>query len=429
MSEINEMNEMMNTQETAVPTTETEQVVAAIAAETTAPSESAVPAEPETNAVPTTESASEPAQVTDKETPAPAPARRTRSRMRPAEAPAAETSAPATVAGDYMAGFFNVLTNKNLYKDEMARIQAIIDNNVAVSKTGKGQYQYLMAMMTGSDEVRENNNPDKLKEVRIYAIEVMNKEKDMYGHLRLTFTSDDFTFYSSIVPDEEETTGVGLKRRQRRYASHAAGSLFQCVPLQINDPEDGSEPSVICSRAFAMEKQQSRYLFGDESECVKVGDAVVAYILAVNEANVRVECMGIETRIPRAHLTATQIITDATKVYKPGDAIEVVVTQLDVDKENRIINRLRLSGVRREVQLGLVKNVKSIDLSTKPREYAYVTGVTNTFYQVQLVASKLMGIVNRNNVKFGRVLHVGDSVTMEITGYNEETNRVYGGCV
>ena len=113
-----------------------------------------------------------------------------------------------------------------------------------------------------------------------------------------------------------------------------------------------------------------KFFFGD-TPLAKVGSHGPAYIMSVDNNGVRVEFMGIETRITRGQLTSRHLVTDATEYYKPGMAIDVAIREHEVDKENRTI-QIRLSGVMREVQLGLVKNVKSIDLSTKPHELAEV---------------------------------------------------------
>lgn len=380
-------------------------------------------AEAQVSEMPAAESA--PAQEAAPAAPAtPAANRQPRRARRQAE------PAKAVNPFDYMDGFVEPLRPEAAYQDELRHIEEIIRHNSEVMKTHKGDFRYIVAMMTGSDEARVNNDPNDLESVRIYGVEVMRNSATL-GTLKLMFSSDDFTAYSNIERQEGETDS-SLLRRQRQYTNHASLSKFQCVPVQIMQPEPDEfgrvgAPIVVCSRAFAMEQQQNKFFFGDEP-LVKVGDAVPAYIMAANNNSVRVECMGLETRILRGQLTARNIVTDVSEYYKPGMAIEVVITELEIDKENRTV-KLALSGVQREVQLGLVKNVKDFDLASKPREVGIVKLVTSSHYLIQLVSCGVIGIVARDAVKYRTPLAVDDRVYMEIFAVNEKYNRVIGQCV
>lgn len=332
-------------------------------------------------------------------------------------------------SANYMGDYYHVVKADVAYKEELDRIKAIIAHNREVSRTGEGEYQFMVAMMTANDEVRENNDPNNLRAVRVYAVQVLPNGRG-FGTLRLVFTGEDFTAYSNIVRDEDESDSEIL-RRQRRYTNHAPMSKFQCVPVEISypDPDENGNvglPSVICSRAFAMEKQQDRFFFGDEP-LAKVGAHGPAYIMSADSNGVRVEFMGIETRITRGQLTSRHLVTDASESYKPGMAIDVAIRELEVDKENRTI-KIRLSGVLREIQLGLVKNVRDIDLTTKPHEVVQVVVVTERHYIVRLLSWGIIGIIAKENVNPKVPLSVRDNVWMEITGVNEKYNRVIGNC-
>lgn len=332
-------------------------------------------------------------------------------------------------SANYMGDYYHVVKADVAYKEELDRIKAIIAHNREVSRTGEGEYQFMVAMMTANDEVRENNDPNNLRAVRVYAVQVLPNGRG-FGTLRLVFTGEDFTAYSNIVRDEDESDSEIL-RRQRRYTNHAPMSKFQCVPVEISypDPDENGNvglPSVICSRAFAMEKQQDRFFFGDEP-LAKVGAHGPAYIMSADSNGVRVEFMGIETRITRGQLTSRHLVTDASESYKPGMAIDVAIRELEVDKENRTI-KIRLSGVLREIQLGLVKNVRDIDLTTKPHEVAQVVVVTERHYIVRLLSWGIIGIIAKENVNPKVPLSVRDNVWLEITGVNEKYNRVIGNC-
>lgn len=425
-----------NAEPTAEPETaaetpvETTEAVAEASAEVTeADAENAeAPAEATEEAAAEQEKAEDAAAPEDEGAPAePAAPTRQRRQRRPRQRPSQDDL--VSESANYMGDYYHVVKADVAYKEELARIKAIIEHNREVSRTGEGEYQFMVAMMTANDEVRENNDPNNLRAVRVYAVQVLPNGRG-FGTLRLVFTGEDFTAYSNIVRDEDESDSEIL-RRQRRYTNHAPMSKFQCVPVEISypDPDENGNvglPSVICSRAFAMEKQQDKFFFGDEP-LAKVGAHGPAYIMSADSNGVRVEFMGIETRITRGQLTSRHLVTDASESYKPGMAIDVAIRELEVDKENRTI-KIRLSGVLREIQLGLVKNVRDIDLTTKPHEVAQVVVVTERHYIVRLLSWGIIGIIAKENVNPKVPLSVRDNVWMEITGVNEKYNRVIGNC-
>ena len=141
---------------------------------------------------------------------------------------------------------------------------------------------------------------------------------------------------------------------------------------------------------------------------------------------VDVECMGIETRINRGQLTSRQLITSAKNFYKPGMKLNVVIRRLVVNKEERTIEDIQLSGVQYEIQQGLVRNVKDFDLAAKPHELAQVVTVTQNFYVVRLTASGIIGLIAHDNIRDNQTLAVNDNVWMEIVRVDEKSNRVLG---
>ena len=320
---------------------------------------------------------------------------------------------------DYMGDSFQLSSVATNIQNEIANIEEIVANNERVSRTGRGEYRYMLAMMTGNDEIREDGDHNKLLSTHVYAIEVFQHKDapDTYGSTKLVFEGNDFTAYSGIVKSEDESDSDVL-RRQRSYTNHAPGSIFQCVPVKIVRKENGQVDHVICSRAFAMERMQDRFFFGDHPLAHEGG---VAYAYGV-----RVECMGIETRINRGQLTSRQLITSAKNFYKPGMKLNVVIRRLVVNKEERTIEDIQLSGVQYEIQQGLVRNVKDFDLAAKPHELAQVVTVTQNFYVVRLTASGIIGLIAHDNIRDNQTLAVNDNVWMEIVRVDEKSNRVLG---
>ena len=353
--------------------------------------------------------------------------RRTPSRSRPRR----KAPEDASENLDYMGGYVKVSSPLEEYRQELSKIQSIINNNIRVAREGRGKPQFITAMMTADEEVRTvANDPNSVTAVNIFARQLLDDGKSL-GVLNLQFDSNDFTAYSGLNYAEGEPENARL-RRQRQYTSRAACSKFLCAPLKIVKSEkEGEMPKVICSRAFAMEYVQNQYFFGPNPSA-KEGGHGIAYIMASYPHGVRVEFGGIEVFIPRGQLTSRRMVTDASKMYEKGTGIDVAITRLNVNVDENDGSRtidIRLSGVQREVDLGLVYNVKNIDLSHKPRHMAETIIVTDDFYVVRVVDLGVIGLIPHDNVlPAGSVLEVGSVVWMEITGVNEETNRVIGSC-
>ena len=106
--------------------------------------------------------------------------------------------------------------------------------------------------------------------------------------------------------------------------------------------------------------------------------------------------------------------------------LNVVIRRLVVNKEERTIEDIQLSGVQYEIQQGLVRNVKDFDLAAKPHELAQVVTVTQNFYVVRLTASGIIGLIAHDNIRDNQTLAVNDNVWMEIVRVDEKSNRVLG---
>ena len=350
---------------------------------------------------------------------------------KPAEQPAPRRRAVRprlTGASDYMGDAFTLANIGKSVQDELRDIQNIIDHNNRVSKDGRGQYQYLLAMVTGNDEVRKDGDHNNLVATHVYAREIYRNENgtESVGSVNLVFDGADFTAYSNIIRDEDESKAE-LLRRQHTYTNHAPMSKVQCVPVSITRDENG-RASVICSRAFAMERMQETFFFG-KHPLAKEGAPAYAYVMSADAHGVRVECMGIETRINRGQLTAMQLVVNAANMYRPGTKIPVIISKLDVDVENRTIKDIQLSGVRYEIENGLVRSVKEFDLAKKPHELAQVIAVSPNFYIVRLTAGGIIGLIPHANVRNGATLNRMDNVIVEINRVDEKTNRFIGSCV
>lgn len=348
--------------------------------------------------------------------------RRTRRAAQAMQNAAAENEEPI----NYMGDAYEVIRPADVVKEELKRMQAIIEHNAQVQRTQRGKLIVLTAEMTSVHQFRRNGNARQLEGIAVHGIEL--REKGLKGSIPLVFDGNDFTHYSNLHPQNNEED-FDLPASQLQYVSRMTGCKFQFIPLRIAKTENQA-PFVVCSRSFAMELQQQRFFFGDEPLAAE-GKPVYAYVLSANAHAVRVECMGVETSIPRAYLSARSIVMNAAEYVgaKPGMALEVAISRLDVDKENRIVD-LRLSGVLREIQLGLAHSVKDIDPAARPRYHGSVYAISRNYYIIRLEENGIFALVPRSNgVINAESLQYNDSVSVEVTGKDEETNRVIGRCV
>lgn len=327
---------------------------------------------------------------------------------------------------NYMGNAYEVMRPADAVNEELKRTQAIIEHNAQVQRTKRGKLIVLTAEMTSVHQFRRNGNARQLEGIAVHGIEL--REKGLKGSIPLVFSGNDFTHYSNLHAQEGEAD-FDLAASQLQYVSRMTGCKFQYIPLRIEKTESGA-PIVICSRSFAMELQQERFFFGDEPLAAE-GKPVYAYVLSANPRSVRVECMGVETSIPRAYLSARTIVMNAAEFVgaKPGMALEVAISRLKVDKENRIVD-LRLSGVLREIQLGLAHSVKDIDPTARPRFHGTVYAISRDYYIIRLEENGIFALVPRKDgVINAENLQYNDLVSVEVTGKDDETNRVIGRCV
>lgn len=311
-------------------------------------------------------------------------------------------------------------------RKEIREIEKIIEYNLSVREKNKGDFKTITAILTSSNETRSGSSHTTIESVTLYAYQVLPGNTS-YGQVKLVLDGRDFTAYTARSRSDSEPISENA-RRTRQYTNHALMSKFTCVPVKISYDENDTEhlnPSVYCSRSLAMEQQQNRYFFS-KKPLAKKGGHLFAFVMSVNPNGVRVEAGGVETFIPRGELTARQFILDPTKYYQPGDVIDVTIKELEVDEEDRTV-RIVLSGLMREVELGLVMSVREFDLAKKPHEVAQCISLTDKFIIVRLMRG-VIGIIRKEDVRGGGEVAIGDNVLMEVTGINVESNRVVGTC-
>lgn len=345
---------------------------------------------------------------------------------------------------DYFGGIYEIDHTAQLFEAELKRMQAIINNNARLQQLRnramqngdmRGATQGKMIILTAeltsvhSQFRNQEGGPRQLESVSIHGVELLGNGKK--GSLTLVFAGNDFSFYADMRHEPNATTDI--PRAQRDHASRMTGCKFQFVPLKIEKNKNGT-PFVLCSRAFAMEEQQKMFFFNNNA-IAKLGMPAYAYILsAYRRGDILVECMGIETCIPSAYITSRTVITDSMKYAqeKRGKAIEVAVSKLVVDKEKHNLE-VQFSGVLREIQLGLAHTVRDIDLASKPRFHGRVYAIGREYYIIRLEENGIFALVKHSNAIVngvaGEPLFYGDEVSVEVTGKDEATNRVIGGCI
>lgn len=331
---------------------------------------------------------------------------------------------------DYMGTMYKAKSPVERKASEFAEIARMIEHNQRVRRRNRSDFKYLDVIILSTDVKRENDDPRKTISSRLYGRQCIrgNDGKIAFGLVPLMFEGEDFTAYSGIVQAEGESD-YSYHERQHRYINHVLDAIVRCVPISIVKDHNNNPVYVVCSRSFAMEQVQDQAFFRGEEPFVKVDSDVPAYVLSADDNGVRVECCGIETRINKGLLTASRYVDVASNYYNTGDKLYVTVTELELDRENKTVEKFVVSGVRYEVKAGQVRDVRTIDLKSKPKFSAKVMLVLPDFYMVLIPSEGITGTISKQNVyNCDKELTVNSTVSMEVYSIDEKRNRVRGGC-
>lgn len=243
------------------------------------------------------------------------------------------------------------------------------------------------------------------------------------GTLRVVFEAPDFFAYSGMKDIDLETE-ENKTIRYRRKASRMLGAVVSFIPMALGETDDGI-PFVVASRKASMEALQEQHFFAENADAAP-GVVAKASIVSTGPRYVTVECLGVETTLGTGALSAFEYIEDASQKFHVGDGLYVAVQEMDIDKEKRVINTLRLSHSLVE---RLSASVEKVNQNMRGNRYlSTVVAVTNSYYIVVIDGFKIRGLVPLTDYIGEEKLAVGDKVSMLVKNVAEDKNMVIGAC-
>lgn len=191
------------------------------------------------------------------------------------------------------------------------------------------------------------------------------------------------------------------RQQAARYLNRHLGGKANVVVTEIGNARRGEVPEIRASRLQAMRMDRARHYFTDNrDQLYEIGCIVPARITSVYERFLYVEVAGVEVRINQEDMGYT-FLPDLRTLYKPGQVINVCITDLEVDEDARMINRLSVSKKEAE---------------DDPRDKAFDN------YHPGMEA---YGTVIRN-LPTGSIVDLGDGMTA-LAAYNEGFTRPENG--
>lgn len=277
------------------------------------------------------------------------------------------------------------------------------------------------------DEIRRAIKQARILTAKVDGVEPYDGDNArIIGHrnsLKVVFDAKDFFMFSNMAGIEEASDAVRQQRYLRKARQMTEASVV-FIPLMLSVDEETGMPFVVGSRAMAMDVQRQAHFLSDRAD-VEKGVRTTATVLSVGPAYAIVEALGVETTIGAAHLSAYEYIEDASKCVHNGDGIEVMVTDVAVDRQTGKI-ALRVSRTELEKQITPVETISSV---RRGGVYsATVLVATDKMYKVVLNGFKVIGYISRAANISDELLHPGDAVNMMVHGHDYEKGYVWGGC-
>lgn len=277
------------------------------------------------------------------------------------------------------------------------------------------------------DEIRRAIKQERILTAKVDGVEPYDDDNArIIGHrnsLKVVFEAKDFFHFSNMAGIEDASNTVRQQRYLRKARQMTEASVV-FIPLMLSIDEETGMPFVVGSRAMAMDVQRERHFLSEQAD-VEKGVRTTATVLSTGPAYAIVEALGVETTIGAAHLSAYEYIEDVSARLHNGDGIEVMVTDLSVDRQTGKI-ALRVSRTELERQTTPVETISSV---RRGGVYsATVLLATDKMYKVVLNGFKVIGYVSRTANISDELLHPGDAVNMMVHGHDYEKGYVWGGC-
>lgn len=222
--------------------------------------------------------------------------------------------------------------------------------------------------------------------------------------------------------------GVNAGERNLREFQVASRMLGAYVPFVITDAESAFDEekgervyAVRASRQEALRRKKERYFFGRQPR-VKVGDMAKARVLMSTPKGILMEVLGTEVIVPVAMLSSCKWV-DPLYEYAPGTVTYVVITELEIDHENK---KVKLVASRAPLDRDLADtSYNSVRIGM--RYIGTVVGIDAQYVRINLDCHVRASapVISISGVRMRR----GDRVSLAVTRKNDERQTVYGSCL
>ena len=225
-----------------------------------------------------------------------------------------------------------------------------------------------------------------------------------------------------------DLTKVSEADRNRREFQMASRMMGAYVPFVITHAQSEIDPAtgervygVRASRKEAMRRKRNNYYLG-QTPRINVGDKVKARVLMSAPKGILMEVVGQEVVVPVHELSSCKWV-DPLYDYAPGTVTYVVVTKLEVNREDKTVD---LAVSRRPLDADEAKRAYD-SVREGIRYIGTVVSVDQKYVRINLdchvrASTQVIGLN-------GARLHYGDRVSVGVTGKNDRMRTVYGTCL
>ncbi|PJI10104.1 MULTISPECIES: S1 RNA-binding domain-containing protein [Clostridium] len=206
--------------------------------------------------------------------------------------------------------------------------------------------------------------------------------------------------FKVFIPIKE----MNISREDKRVIRSMIGCEIDFIVSNFNE----EDKTAVASRKEAMELRKNL-----ELKKHKVGDRISVRVTSVGRNNCRVDCYGIEYRVPINEIDYGYI-DRVDKYVQVGDVVDAVIKELDVDKSHIVVS---LKDAKKDPYLTFVKALN------KGGEYlATVTGIKDygIFLNIRKGVNCLCPFPNWSNFSPS----IGERFVVRIKNINYEDKKI-----
>ena len=273
------------------------------------------------------------------------------------------------------------------------------------------------AIKTGRACVGTVFGTEKYKDL---GVTVMLKYKET---IRVLIPANDFFAYSEMKDFDVASKDEKNKRYQQK-AAHTFGAVVSFIPVAYS-VDDYGVPFVVASRKAAMEYNRKRFFLAPRAMAA-VGKQATASILSTGPRYITIECLGIEATLGVGALSSFEFIEDASKKFKVGTGLPVVIESLEVDKKT---GKIDVSFSHAAYERGVAKRRPVNEDMIGGRYQATIQAVKDNGYVAIIDSLKIRGWIPLEKNLNPEPLMYKDKVIVLVTGVDKKKNTFIGGCI